>query len=277
VIDCATARAALWPPERPLLVGGDIGAARSHVSGCEECEAYFAQDRDLLDVYHRARGVRAPVEVRERVFDALAGARWDMRRDPRIDSGEARSLPSASTSSGATTGSKVSAVRTHLLRLGAWPLAMAAVLALVLLMDVGVVRNADAPNVFVEDYLRRAVGQDFIETNDPGEVMHFLERELGLHFTPISLVGLNLMRAEICLLEGQRGAMIVYEKDGAVVSHYVVPRDDATWRAPALSTRDGNAADMPVVTWATPNIEQALVGEVGSAQLLEIAGRGSSD
>jgi hypothetical protein len=156
-------------------------------------------------------------------------------------------------------------------------MAMAAVLALVLFTDASTVRSADAPNVFVEDYLRRAVGQDFIETHDPGEVMHFLERELGLHFTPITLAGLNLMRAEICLLDGQRGAMIVYEKDGAEVSHYVVPRDDATRRAPALSTREGDTADMPVVTWATPNIEQALVGEVGSAQLLEIAGRGSSD
>lgn len=135
----------------------------------------------------------------------------------------------------------------------------------------------EGAEIFVEDYLRRAVGQDHIETSNPAEVTRFLERELGLRFDPIRLAGLDLARAEICLLEGRRGAMIVYKKDGAEVAHYLVPREDAPEREPALSTKGrADSGEMPVVTWATPNIEQALVGEVGAEELLRIAWRGSS-
>jgi len=287
-MDCSNARATLWPPEKPRLVGGDVAKARSHVSDCEVCGDYFAQDRELLEVYDRARRVRAPSDVRERVFDALAGARWDTRRgnpDRSADSGVPSEAIGDATSEAESTVEAESLAatlgligRSYLQRFGAWPIAAAAILALVIITNMGTAPSAEDANVFVEDYLRRAVGQDFIETNDPAEVTRFLQRELGLSFDPIRLAGLDLTRAEICLLEGRRGAMIVYETDGAEVSHYVVPRDDATRRAPALSTRAGSTAtEMPVVTWATPNVEQALVGEVGADQLLRIAGRGSSE
>jgi hypothetical protein len=135
----------------------------------------------------------------------------------------------------------------------------------------------ESPDVFVEDYLRRAVGQDRIETSDPTAVRRFLERELGLTFDPIRLAGLALERAEICLRDGRRGAMIVYEADGVPVSHYIVPRHDVGARAPDLSPRrEGSTAEMPVVTWATSDAEQALVGGLSPEQLLEIAEHAAS-
>jgi len=258
-MDCTRARALLWPPERPRLVGGDVGGARSHVQGCEDCVAYFAQDRALLDVYDRARSVSAPMNVRERVFDALAGERLSTRSTEVLSD-----VPTDGT------------FRSYVRRYGAWPAAIATVAVTVLfLVDVESppISSAEAPDVFVEDYLRRAVGQDHIETNDPAEVTRFLQRELGLRVQPLRFAGLDLERAEICLLEGRRGAMIVYKKDGVAVSHYLVPREDAQERPPALSqSSTGDAAlDMPVVTWATARMEQALVGEVDSALLMALA------
>ena len=126
----------------------------------------------------------------------------------------------------------------------------------------------------MEDYLRRAVGQDHIETSDPDEVGRFLARELGMELGPILVEGLELESAEICLLEGRRGAMIVYKKDGASVAHYLVPREGTPARAPALTRRDGSV-DMPVVTWSSPAVEQALVGELSSEALLTIARQGA--
>ncbi len=257
---CADARGILWPPERPRLLGGTIGLAREHVRSCEACTDYLAQDRAILEAYERARSIRAPGAVRERVFDALAGARWGALHPP------------TPTHPGTTH------LRSRVLR------AVLPVVAVVITVTGLVYIRADSnrtpgegAEVFVEDYLRRAVGQDHIETNDPAEVMRFLERELGLRFTPIRLAGLDLARAEICLLEGRRGAMIVYKKDGAEVAHYVVPRDDSPERAPALSTKGRTeSGEMPVVTWATPNVEQALVGGVGPDELLRIAWRGAS-
>lgn len=263
-MECNEARAQLWPPERPRLVERDVAAARDHVRGCEACSDYFEQDRALLDLYDRIRSVPAPQAVRERVFDALARARWDARTES--DRPSAPAAPSAATS--------------RLRRFGVWPAVMVAALATVLFVELrSSPSSVEDGDVFVEDYLRRAVGQDHIETTDPAEVTRFLERELGVRVEPIRLAGLDVTRAEICLLEGRRGAMIVYKHDGAEVSHYLVPRERTDARAPAIAqpVGDRSAADMPVVTWATPNVEQALVGGVDADQLLQIAARGSSE
>jgi hypothetical protein len=280
-MDCSEARAGLWPPERPRLVGDDVAAARAHVRECENCGAYFEQDRKLLDLYDRARRVSTPIAVRERVFDALARARWGIRRRKTGEDEEERSerYGHGSGEYGTRIAGASRWLGRTLLRRGAWPTAMVAALALVIVAEFrpGGQASADDPAMFVEDYLRRAVGQDHIDTNDPAEVTRFLQRELGMRVEPIRLSGLDIASVEICLLEGRRGAMIVYDKDGAEVTHYLVPREDAELRAPALSDpgQGESTLDMPVVTWSTPRIEQALVGEVDSKQLLEMASRSS--
>ncbi len=252
-MDCAEARAGLWPPEHPRLVGDEVAAARLHIEGCDDCAEYFEQDRALLDLYDRVRRHPAPLDVRESVFNALSRARW-------------------------AGVSATSPPRPNWMRLGAWPLAIAASLAVIMLAELRPTTpaSADDPAMFVEDYLRRAVGQDHMETDDPNEVRRFLQRELGMQLQPLRFAGLVLERVEICLLEGRRGAMIVYRKDGAEVSHYLVPREGTGQRAPALSEGAGGVG-VPVVTWSTTHVEQALVGEITSEQLLEIATRGSSD
>ena len=70
--------------------------------------------------------------------------------------------------------------------------------------------------------------------------------------------------------------MIIYKKNGTLISHYLVPREGAQPRAPALSIDCcGSASETPVVTWSTRQLEQALVGEISPEQLLRLAG--SSD
>ena len=59
-MDCTEARAGLWPPEQPRLVGDEVAAARLHVEGCDDCREYFEQDRALLDWYDRVRRHPAP-------------------------------------------------------------------------------------------------------------------------------------------------------------------------------------------------------------------------
>jgi len=161
------------------------------------------------------------------------------------------------------------------MRLGIGPAAgaMLLIVALALMSRGPSSASVSAPSVFVEDHMRRAVGEDHLETGDPIQVTHFLQRELGVRFEPIRHPHLEVTRVEICLLDGRRGAMIVYKNSGVQVAHYLVPIDDAIARPPAISEhRPGEAGRaMPVVTWATPRIEQALVGEVDREQLLELA------
>lgn len=236
------------------MVKDDVSEAQLHLRDCECCQEYFRQDEALLHLYAKVREVPAPLSVRQRVYDALAAARWGARSEgPKQEAERATSL------------------RDRLRKHGAWPLAMAALLAVVFFGELRGPRVQPEPSaVFVEDYLRRAVGQEHIESNDPREVRRFLERELGLTVEPLRLTGFDLARAEICLLEGRRGAMIVYKGSDGDVSHYLVPRKDAAPRRPAVSTAGGGEI-MPVVTWASSDVEQALVGELDAERLLEIA------
>jgi anti-sigma factor RsiW len=254
-MDCQKAREGLWPPERPKLVGEEIAAARAHIERCPECKEFFEQDRALLEMYDRLRSERAPRAVREKVFDALAQERY---------ASSPRPLP-----------------RRDWLRVAAWPLVAAAALAVISfgnLQNRVPVGSTDG-GLFVEDYLRRAVGQDHIETSDADEVRRFLMRELGVQLGPLEIEGLQLTRAEICLLDGRRGAMIEYEKDGAKVSHYLVPRKGTKPRQPTVSDELGGPGDaeLPVVTWSEGQVEEALVGRLSSDQLLRLATGGATD
>lgn len=252
----------MWPPDQPRLARGEVLEAREHVDSCPECREYFEQDRILLDAYERLGQGEAPFEVREKVFDALAQARWE-EMDGKRRPGAAFPVSRWVTRSG-------------------WAVLLAAGIAAV---TFGLPQAApsgeqqaavvDDGAVFVEDYLRRAVGQDHIVTSSPEEVGRFLTRELGMQVSPIFLEGLELESAEICLLEGRRGAMIVYKQDGAAVAHYIVPREGTEPREPAVLGREG-PGEMPVVTWSSPSVEQALVGELSPEVLLRIARHGSS-
>lgn len=264
-MNCSMAREALWPPEKLRLAGEGVLLAREHIEGCGECQEYFRQDRRLLDSYSRLREERAPRRVRERVFDSLARERAGkltegVSRDAQIESG-ALALPR-------------------------WMVGAAA--SLVFLSALGTTAMwvdrpsalPEAGELFVDDYLRRAVGQDKIVTSDPAEISRFLVKELGLLITPIQIEGLRLAGAEVCFLDGRRGAMIRYWQDGLEVTHYLIPREGVEERAPRRSSilpdRSEDQAAPSVVTWATPSIEQALVGEVSAERLMTIALEASS-
>ncbi len=254
-MNCTEARYALWPPERPRLAGTAVLEARLHVETCEACQGYFEQDRLLLDVYDRVSRQRTPRRVRERVFDSLARERVRALGVPEnVDAG-VRSLTRRR-----------------------WALAAVSSIAALFLVALGsflVERSApqEEAGLFVEDYLRRAVGEDRIITSDVNEIGRFLTRELGLSIMPMEVEGLRLAGAEICLLDGRRGAMIRYIEDGREISHYLVPKSGVVQREPAVSSqlRSGNAVGPSVITWATPQVEQALVGEVAPARLMELA------
>ena len=50
-MDCQDARAGLWPPEKPRLVGAQVAEARAHVANCPEGTEFFNEERALLEMY----------------------------------------------------------------------------------------------------------------------------------------------------------------------------------------------------------------------------------
>lgn len=266
-MNCAEARELLWPPEEPKMVDERILEARVHLDHCESCRDYLGLDEALLRAFRAVPPVRAPAVVRERIFDALARertgpARQDLMREKR-------------------TGQP--------LGLGATFLLLAALLVLSFVSIRGFIDrprqdwelsspgtgSADG-GAFVEDFLRRAVQAEHIGTSDPEEAARFLTRQLGIALTlPMPFPGFDLSGVEVCIVEGVRGAVVMYKRDGQVLYHYLVPRSQESVRAPALSqaTPPGwSGQPYPsVVVWGSRGVQQALVGDLPPDQLLEIA------
>ncbi len=272
---CDEARALLWPPEEPKVVGSRILEARRHVEACEGCRDYLAMDAALVERFRRAREIQAPPEVRERIFDALARERVADHASPpsRVSGKEQRkglhSLPAA--------------------------LASVAVVFFVVMFTVsGPFSNlggdADEPGalvresgrVFVEDFLRRAVQAEHIQTSDPSEVARFLTRELGTPVgTPLSFPGFDLAGAEVCIVEGARGAVVLYKQGGRILYHYIIPNDTRGETDPAVSDAipprwSGERSYPSVVTWRAGGLDQALVSDLPRDELLAVA-RGITD
>lgn len=262
-MNCRDVREGLWPPERPRLVGPQVERARAHIRSCRECTRWFAEDRATLDTRHSLQSVRAPLRVQAKVFEALARAR----------EGGTRSRVDAMRAGASRLRKRVAAV--------GGLLAAGAISALIIGPRLppdggaraGVIGEMGSDAAFVEDYLRRAVGEDYLESSDAEEIARFLRRELGLHSNLLSLAGLVPTRVEICLLEGRRGAMVVYRLDGRRVTHYLVPKA-AEERPPRIAREHGS---LTVVTWSTDALEEALVGEMPSNELLDLARSGITE
>lgn len=250
-MDCASAREALWPPERLRVAESGVMDARRHMRSCHECRAYMRWDAALIDLHARS-GVEAPPLLRERLLDGHEARRPD--RNPGQDV--------------AASG--------HVHR-SRRPMLVAALL----LTAVGVVAAssawlynlaypADTPSIYIEDYIRRAVSEDRITTSDADQVARFLTRELGRAARPLETPALAILSAEICILDGVRGAMIQYERDGRVISHYLIPRQAANREA--TRPRQARTNGIGVVMWAANSFEHALIGELPADSLVALLG-----
>lgn len=253
-MSCSQARDTLWPPDRPRLADGDVCHARAHVDSCEACRDYFAQDRDLLATFKRLGDECAPSGVRERIFTALAQER---QSGLRPESPALRAIRSGWTWVAAAA----------VLVIGFWMVGSGGPQGL----QPAPARDSEA---YIEDYMRRAVAQERIETSDPSAVTRFLTRELGMTVRPLEIEGFRLAGAETCLLSGRRGAMVIYERNGETLSHYVLPATSENSRPPTLvadPASEPGVGEPALVTWVDGTSEQALVASVMPDELLAIA------
>ncbi|MFQ5679628.1 MAG: hypothetical protein ACE5HP_09230 [Gemmatimonadota bacterium] len=245
-LPCEQVRRLLWPRELPRSHTDSEDAARRHLEECEACQAFFRRDEQIARViWKHGRASRAPKGLRERVYDALA---------------QERALgPSRATSRGAGWG------RRGIIGLGAVALGLVAFFGSEL---IGTRGDAD---VYVQDFASRAVEEHTIETDDPSQAARFFLRELGIHVVPVRLENGRLSRAMICLIRGERSAMVEYEWEGHTVAHYrrpVGPGQNATasGRLWALEERG-----IHVVRWEDGRFENALVSELPGEDLVRLA------
>lgn len=249
-VGCEEARRILWPLDRPRPHTEREAAARRHVEGCESCREFFRRDLAVARaIREHGLGPGAPRELRERVYAALARERAFHASGRQSLDGDARA----------------SRTRTAI--------AVGALLALIGLGGLAIAVSSDRPHdVYVQDFVSRAVEEEVVETEDPSRMARFFMRELGLSLPPVTLQDGRLSRAMICLIRGRRAAMVEYEVDGHTVAHYRLPHASGAGRTREvwISTERG----VRVVHWNDGRFEHALVAELPEDRLARLA-RGS--
>lgn len=130
--------------------------------------------------------------------------------------------------------------------------------------------SASEEGTYAQDFLSRAVEADAVDHPDVQAVTAFFMRELGVPVPPVVLATSPMSRAMICLIDGERAAMVEYETDGYTLAHYRVPLKDGrmpSGGSPSVVEEDG----VCVVRWADERFEHALVSDMPEDRLISLA------
>ncbi len=242
---CGTARRLLWPDASPQALTPEREAAEAHVAICEPCQRFIAEMRASATATREgAPKPPAPVEVRERLFTALA------RERARIGV----------------------AARPPRRRALGW-----AVAALTLVGAVVWTLTARSPTsvrdltAFAEDHVRALQGEA-LNTADPVAVEAWLRARVPFAVHVPRIPGAALEGARLCLLGGRRGAVVRFRLEGEPVSYYVMPAGTGgTDRLDAAAFREETDAGYAVVAWRRDGLIYALVGALPRERLAALA------
>lgn len=186
----------------------------------------------------------APLEVRERLFGAVAGAR------AAADRGGIRSR--RRTLAAAAVVLVIVGLATanwHAHRTG--PL--------------------DALAALADDHMR-AIGGDGLASADTAAVAEWLRARLPFAVHVPVMRDLQLRGARLCLMGGRRGAVVEYRTaTGEPVSYYVVPAPEGSAATAGPDVRRASRGGYHVVGWTEPGLLHALVANLPESRLLELA------
>jgi anti-sigma factor RsiW len=259
MVDCSEVRKTLWPADILRVSDDAVETALEHAAECPCCGAFLEADRRMAQLIRETvPQVRAPRELRERLYTVLARER-------------AGSLSSPASGRGRRQALGIAAFLIVGLALGASGHWLAG-------RDDG----AAPARAFAEDYLRRVVEQDELRTTDRLEIASFFARELGMSMPPPEIPEFQVQRATICLMNGRRGGVVEYRGRGKQLTYYVVPHASdgegeqaavaavagrPTQADPALAEERG----LGVATWWDGHHQHALVGELPAQELRRLA------
>lgn len=251
---CGEARRLLWPDVGPRRVSEEVDRAQAHVSRCPACQRFLDDMRAIAARIRRAAPrLDAPIEVRDRLFKAVA---------------RARTLQPDRASSRRWRG---------------WLLA-GGVAAAGLALAVGLASRHSAASggvhdiaVFAQDHQRAEKGGG-IASADSLAVRRWLAARLPFPMQVPQFPGASLRGARLSDLEGVRAAVVEYSLGGRTLSYYVVPAgvvpNDRKDLRPAgalpplhYAERDGYR----VAAWQDAGLTHALVADLPEATLADLA------
>lgn len=243
---CGRSRRLLWPDTGPRKATAEVEQAQEHVSRCELCRR-FLEDMRVMAERIRVGAARpeAPVEVRDRLFKALAHARTASPAPRRVSLVRRAAI----------------GVAAGLLLAGAW------VGAGLLHNRAGVDR--DPFGILAEEHVR-TVHNFGVMSSDSAQVAAWLADRLPFGMEVPIFPDAQLKGARLFLVNQRSGAIIEYAMRGHTLSYYVFPAPEAG--APAggdvrVASRDGYR----VAVWEEPGVGHALVADLPTAELVALA------
>ncbi|MGH7526730.1 MAG: hypothetical protein ACREMX_08490 [Gemmatimonadales bacterium] len=247
MMTCGRARRLLWPDTGPREVTTDIVAAREHLSRCPQCQRFLDDMRRLSE---RIRGAlprpEAPLEVRDRLFKAIARARTDApaRGSTRRHWRWAVGLAAALLAGGAWLG-------LHLVPERASP-------------------SRDALGAIAEDHLR-SLRDTGLNSSDSLEVARWLADRLPFAVDVPIFPDAQLEGARLLLVNRQSGAVVDYTIAGRSLSYYVLPATEGDATAKTGEIRLASRAGYHIASWDDAGLTHALVAGLPGAKLIELA------
>jgi anti-sigma factor RsiW len=140
-------------------------------------------------------------------------------------------------------------------------------------------RSGSPDTAYVQDFLGRAAEEVVLDLPDAGSVTAFFAREMGIRVQPIALRAGRMNRAMICVIDGERAAMVEYEIDGRTVAHYLTPIvdpedvgvEDAGGRDTGpFDVQAASEAGIQVVSWSDGRFDHAVVSDLPETDLTDL-------
>ncbi len=242
---CGRARRLLWPDTGPREATADIVAAREHASRCLGCQRFLDDMRRMSERIRDATPrPEAPVEVRDRVFKAIARARTGetVRGTDRRYWRWAAALAVALLAGGMWVGLHFGPMRT----------------------------SRDALGAIAEDHLRsqRSTG---LASSDSLTVARWLADRLPFAVDVPVFPEARLEGARLLLVNRQSAAAMDYTIAGRSLSYYVLPATDGGAAAGAREIRVASRAGYHIASWEDAGLTHALVAGLPGPKLIELA------
>lgn len=247
MMTCGRARRLLWPDGGPRAATAEIVAAREHTGRCPQCREFLEDMRRLAELVRQAvPRPDAPVDVRDRLFKAIARARID---GPAGTVARRRRLWAAVAAAGLLAG-------------GTW----------VALGGVGgrEVAASDPLGTIVADHLRRQ-GHTSLASSDSLEVARWLGDRVPFQVAIPLFPDARIAGARLMLANGQSAAVVDYVIAGHPLSYYVLPRSGTGRAAAGAGIRLTSRTGYRIAAWDDGDLTHALVAGLPGPKLVELA------
>jgi anti-sigma factor RsiW len=242
---CGHARRLLWPDTGPQEATAEIVAAHDHASRCPVCQRFLDDMRRLSDQIREAMPrPEAPMEVRDRLFKAIARART--APVPPIRAAWIRR----------TARSGLAAVLLLGLSLGSY-----------LIVRDGESDRRNRYGTIAADQLRSRKGAGLV-SSDSLQVADWLAERLPLVVQVPLFPEARLTGARLLVDDEKSGAVVEYAAQGRRLTYSVLPGGGTGLpRQVRLGSRDGYR----VASWHDAGLTHALVATLPGPKLIEYA------